>query len=70
MESRFYAFIALVVATLFGALMGAILAPTVMNFFGGGVDVWTGAAIGAVLVFVIGAVQTLRGGKSGEGGEE
>lgn len=63
MESRLYGLIALVVATLFGAIMGALLVPTVMNFFGGGVDAWTGAAIGAGLVFIIGLFPTVLGGE-------
>jgi hypothetical protein len=61
MESRLYGLIALIVAALFGAIMGALLVPTVMNFFGGGVDAWTGAAIGAVLVLVIGLLPTILG---------
>jgi hypothetical protein len=61
MESRLYGLIALIVAALFGAIMGALLVPTVMNFFGGGVDAWTGAAIGGVLVLVIGLLPTILG---------
>jgi hypothetical protein len=43
--------------------MGALLVPTVMNFFDSDIDAWTGAAIGAVLVFVIGLLPTVLGGK-------
>jgi len=63
MKSRLYGLIALIVAALFGAIMGALLVPTVTNFFGGGLDAWAGAAIGGILVLVIGLLPTILGGE-------